>query len=77
MFNFIFFNVFEIFVVAAAISVVGVLFFALRHRLREDAKERSDTVNNRVIKDQMAVRDAGMVSSGTLQTHKTDQTRED
>ncbi|MEL6377009.1 MAG: hypothetical protein AAFQ04_07400 [Pseudomonadota bacterium] len=40
MFKFIFFNVYEIFVVAACVLIAGAVVFALRHRAKLEREER-------------------------------------
>ena len=71
MFTFIFFHVFEIFVVTTSLAVVGVLIFAIRHRAKLDAAEKAGGHHNVTVAEQMETRDVGLVSAGMAQTYKT------
>ena len=82
MFRFIFFHMYEIFVVAACLLIVGVLIFAFMHRAKQNAAERAEREPSQEetapkAADHMAIREVGLVSAGMAQTHEARSTSAD
>ena len=73
MFKFIFFNVFEIFVVTACILIVGVLVFATRYRLKQDVAERENEGTAKKTSDQKEKRELGVASSDMAQVFESNE----
>ncbi len=78
MFRFIFFHTYEIFAVIACVLIVGVLIFATRYRLKQDAAEKAQeqTTPENPKQDQLSqveMREVGLVSAGMAPTYETDK----
>ncbi len=73
MFQFIFFHVFEIFVVSASVAIIAVLVFAIRYRMKENENEQTSFADEAGTREMMKVREVGMASAGIAQTYTTDE----
>ncbi|SLN23587.1 hypothetical protein ROA7450_00943 [Roseovarius albus] len=75
MFRYIFFNVYEILAVIAVLLIIGVLIFATRHRMKQDALEQQQDAKTKARPRQSEVRDVGLVSAGMANTYETNSNR--
>lgn len=75
MFRYIFFHVYEILAVIAVLLIIGVLIFATRHRLKQDALEKEQDGEPKPRPRQSEVRDVGLVSAGMANTYDTGKNR--